>query len=192
MMWPISGSVTANPSGWLCQRAARSVNAACRLWRPYLGPRARIGSKAQLSSVFLVALEQFDRDALRPAKEADANARPNGNGLLGELDALGLDLGGDGVDVLDRQPEMIEALAGGHRRRVDAVASGDGGDEYHGAAQPDVDAPGTADDLAAENVCKPGCRRLWVGTAQMDVVPGHYRHLFCLQSADLAPAATAI
>ena len=43
-------------------------------------------------------------------------------GLLGELDALGLDLGGDRVDVLYRQPEMIQPLIGRHRRRMDVVA----------------------------------------------------------------------
>ena len=43
-------------------------------------------------------------------------------GSLGELDALGLELGRDGVDAADRQPEMVEALIGRGRRRVDAVA----------------------------------------------------------------------
>ena len=47
--------------------------------------------------------------------EADAHARPNGVGLFGEFDALGLDLGGDRVDVLDGQPDMVEPLIGGHR-----------------------------------------------------------------------------
>ena len=45
-------------------------------------------------------------------------------GSLGELDALGLDLGSDRVDVLYRQPEMVEPLIGRHGRRVDAVACG--------------------------------------------------------------------
>src|ERR1700716_3741413 len=60
------------------------------------------------SRIFLVALQQFDRDALRSADEANADARPDGGRLLGELDTLGLDLGGHGIDVLHRQSEMVE------------------------------------------------------------------------------------
>ena len=37
-------------------------------------------------------------------------------GSLGELDALGLDLGGDRVDVLHRQSEMVEPLIGFHKQ----------------------------------------------------------------------------
>src|SRR6202795_72718 len=62
----------------------------------------------RLLGVFLVALEKLDRDALRPADEADAHPRPDRRRLPGELDAFGPDLGGHRIDVLHRQPEMIE------------------------------------------------------------------------------------
>src|SRR5258706_2853634 len=62
--------------------------------------------------IFLVALEQLDRDTLRAADEADADSRPNGRRLLRELHALGLDLRGHRIDVFYCQPEMIEPLVG--------------------------------------------------------------------------------
>src|SRR6516164_1895191 len=130
-------------------------------------------SRLPASSVLPVALQKLDRDALRAANETDAHARSDGNWLLGELDALGLDLGRYRLDVLHRQSEVIEPLIGGHRRRVDAVPRHNRRDEDHGAAKLDVDTPGATDDLTAENVFKPGRGRLRVGTAQMDVVPGH-------------------
>src|SRR6516162_6759684 len=137
----------------------------------------RRNSRLPGSSVFLVALQKLDRDALRAANEADAHAWADGKRLLGELDTLGPDLGGDRIDVLYRQSEVIEPLIGGHQRCVDAVAHRDRRDEDHGAAELDVDAPGAADDLTTENVFKPGRGRLRVGTAQMNMVPGHCRHL---------------
>src|SRR5258708_13342445 len=84
--------------------------------------------------IFLVALEQLDRDALRAADEADADSRPNGRRLLRELHALGLDLRGHRIYVFYCQPEMIEPLVGRLRRRVDAVAGRDRCDEHVGAA----------------------------------------------------------
>src|ERR1700692_946759 len=128
------------------------------------------------SGIFLVAFQEFDRDALRSAYEADAHARPNGRRLLCELDPLGLDLGGPRIDVLSRQPEMIEPLIGRYRRRVDAVTRLHRRDEHISAAELDVDASGAADDLAAENVFKPGGHRFRIGTAQMNMVPDHCRH----------------
>src|SRR3954469_15057615 len=94
------------------------------------------------SRVFLVALQELDGNSLWSADEADAHAGPDRGRRLGELDALGLDLGGDGVDVLHRQSEMIEALIGRHRRRVDAIAGPDRSNEHIGAAELDVDPPG--------------------------------------------------
>ncbi len=76
----------------------------------------------------------------------------------------------------DGQPEMIEPLIGRHRRGVDAVACGHRRDEDVGATELDVDAAGAADDLAAEDVAQPCRGRLGIGTAQMNVVPGHLRH----------------
>src|SRR6266403_359505 len=115
--------------------------------------------------IFLVALEQLDRDALRPSDEADTDARPNGRRLLCELHTLGLDLGGPRIDVFYRQPEMIEPLIGRLRRRVDAVAGRDRRDEYVGTAELDVDPPGATDDYAAEDIFKPDRSRFRVRTA---------------------------
>src|SRR5436305_8105201 len=145
------------------------------------GPSPRMTMRR--SRIFLVALQQFDRDALRAADEADAHAGPDGGGLLGELDALGFDFRGDRVDVLHRHPEMIQPLIGRYRRRVDAIARRHRRDEYVGAAQPDVDPPGAADDLAAEDVLQPGRGRLRVGAAQMNVIPGDYRHVLSSAAA---------
>src|SRR6266436_7653309 len=138
--------------------------------------RAGTTGASFFSCIFLVALEQLDRDALRPSDEADTDARPNGRRLLCELHTLGLDLGGHRIDVFYRQPEMIEPLIGRLRRRVDAVAGRDWRDEYVGTAELDVDPSGAADDHAAEDIFKPGRRRLRVGTAQVDMIPGDYRH----------------
>src|SRR3954470_16422765 len=108
-------------------------------------PRSSPWGSNGASGVFLVALEELDRNALRPADEADAHAGPDGGRLFRELDALGLDLGGDRVDVFHGQAEMVETLIGRHRRGVDAVAGGNRRDEYIGAAELDVDAPRAAD-----------------------------------------------
>src|ERR1700722_8004398 len=134
------------------------------------------GRGARPSGILLVALEEFDRDTLRPADEADPNARPDGCRFPGELDALGPDLGGYRVDIPQSQSEMIEPLIGGCRRAVDAVSRRDRRDENVGAAKFDVDPPGATDDYAAEDILKPGSRRLRIGTAQMNMVPGHDRH----------------
>ena len=71
---------------------------------------------------------------------------------------------------------MIESLIRRHRRRVDAVACRNRGDEDIGAAELDVDAARTAHDLPAEDIAQPGRGRLGVGAAQMNVVPGYNRH----------------
>src|SRR5665213_2449883 len=144
---------------WYLAARLRGLMAARTGWRPL--------------HILLVALEQFDRNALRPADEADADARPDRGGLLGELHALGFDLGGHRVDILNRQSEMIEPLVGRHRRGVDAVARRDRRDEHIGAAELHVDAPGAADDDAAQDFLQPGGGRLRVRTAQMNVIPGH-------------------
>src|ERR1700727_1948099 len=74
------------------------------------------------SGVFLVPLKQFDRNALGPANEADPHARPDGVGLRGEFHALGLDLGGDRIEALDRQSEVVAPLLGMTWGRTDTVA----------------------------------------------------------------------
>src|SRR6185312_2108306 len=128
------------------------------------------------SRVLLVALEQLDRDALRPADEADADAGPDRRWLHGEFDAFCLDLGGHRVDILYGQAEMVEPLIRRDGRGVDAIAGCHRGNEHIGAAKLDVDPSGTANDHAAQNIFEPGGRRLRVGTAQVDVIPGDYRH----------------
>src|ERR1700734_180503 len=106
---------------------------------PFTGRRSHRTVALLLSRILLVALEQFDRDTLRPADEADANARPNGRRPPGELDTLGLDLGGHRIDVLHAQSEMIEPLIGCYGWAIDAVSCGDRRDEHVGAAKLDVD-----------------------------------------------------
>ncbi len=134
-------------------------------------------TKLEESGVFLVALQELDRNALRPADEADAHPGPDSGRLLRELDALGLDLGGDRVDVFHGQAEMVETLIGRHRRGIDAVARSDGRDEHIGATEFDVDPPRATDDLASENVLQPCGGALGIGAAQMNMVPGDGRHL---------------
>src|SRR5260221_8925609 len=81
-----------------------------------------LASATPTSRVFLVALQKLDRDALRAADETDAHALPDRRRLLGELDALRLHLGGNCIDVLHSQPEIIEPLAWCDRRAAHAVA----------------------------------------------------------------------
>src|SRR6185437_9320467 len=138
-------------------------------------PKAGCGTGAP-SRVLLVALEQLDRDALRPADEADADAGPDRRWLHGEFDAFCLDLGGHRVDILYGQAEMVEPLIRRDGRGVDAIAGRHRGNEHIGAAKLDVDPPGTANDNAAQDIFEPGGRRLRVGTAQVDVIPSDYRH----------------
>src|SRR5262249_47953255 len=118
---------------------------------------------------------------LRPAEEADAHARPNRGRLFGEHDALGLELGGHRVDAADREPEMIKALAGCGRSRIDAVARLDRREEDVGAAELEIDARlallHRADQLRTKHALEPlsGCLR--VRAAQVDMIPGvggHY------------------
>src|SRR5215475_923476 len=125
--------------------AGQPLMAAC-------APRRRV---ERASRVFLVALQKLDRDTLWAADEADTHAGADRRRLSRELDALRLDLGGDGVDVLHRQPEMIQTLIGRHRRLVYTVAWLDLGDENVGSAQLDVDAIGSSDDRAAKDLLKP-------------------------------------
>src|SRR5664280_1000554 len=113
-------------------RAAAPISPA----RPISGCR----SCRPPSGVFRIAIQQLDRNALRPAQEADLDARPRRRRLLGELDALLLEVGGNGVDAGNRQAEMVEPLIGRRGRAIDAVAGGDLREEDIGAAELDVDA----------------------------------------------------
>src|ERR1700675_3815422 len=133
-----------------------------------------------LNYVLDVAVEQLDRHAFRRADEADAHAGPHRGRLAGKLDALGLEVGGDGVDAAHRKPEMIEAAIRCRRRRVDAVAGFDRGDEDVGAAEFQVDARLAllhgADHLGAELLLEPLRHRLGIGGAEVDVIPGVFSH----------------
>ena len=81
-----------------------------------------------------------------------------------------------------RGPGRIDVKLGGAMVFIAPVASGDGvhappvtpyqGLDHFGLTVKDIDA------VAAENVFKPGRGRLGIGTAQMNVVPGHYRHTY--------------
>src|SRR5438132_12640297 len=89
-------------------RNRRSVQPICGR---RVAPRQGRGSAIRVSFISLilrVALQKLDGNALRSADEADAHARADGLRLLGERHALRLQLRGNGVDVLDRQAEMIE------------------------------------------------------------------------------------
>src|SRR3954451_24340531 len=108
------------------------------------------------SGIFLVALEQLDGDAFGAADEADAHAGADRGRFAREGDALGLDLGGDGVDVLHRETEMVEALMRVRRRRVDRIVPLEWRNEDPCAAEIHVDPSGRLHDLATKDVPQPG------------------------------------
>src|SRR5579859_336607 len=97
--------------------------------------RGLFGPLALQSLMPRIAVEQLDRDAFRRFDEADAHAGPHRGRLFGELDALGLELGGDLVDAAHRKAEMIEAAIGNRRRGIDLLAVTDRGNEDIGAAE---------------------------------------------------------
>ena len=100
--------------------------------------------------------------------------------VTGELGALGLELDDDRVDAAHRQPEMIEALIGRGRSRVDAVAGGNRRNEDIGAAELEVDARLAllhgAHDLGAEHALVVLGGGFRVRAAQMDVVVAVHWH----------------
>ncbi len=142
---------------------------------PHPGHRPRSGGRA---------LEQLDRHAFGRTDEADANARPHGGRLLGELNALGLEVGGDRVDAGDREAEVVEPAIGRGRRWIDAVAGLHRCDEDVGAAELQVDARRPllhgADHLGAEHAFVPLRGPLRIGGAQVDMVPGEFGHRWIL------------
>src|SRR4029079_2185848 len=92
------------------------------------------------SGIFRIAVEQLDRDALRPAQKADLYPGPGRMRLLGELDTLLPEIGRDCIDARNRKTEMVEALIRRDRCRIDTVTGIDLGQEDHGAAEADVQA----------------------------------------------------
>src|SRR5215831_2783671 len=169
MIWYCSGVSTRRHSSSVWVTGNRLLSMLFNSTRPPLGSRS--GD---------VAIEQLDRYPLRRAQEGDADAWPHRRRLPGELDALGLEFGDDGIDAADREPEMIEALVGRDRGRIDAVAGRHRRDENVGAAELQVDARLALlhgpDHLGAEHALVPLGRRFGVGGAQMDVVPSVLGH----------------
>jgi len=105
-----------------------------------------------------------------------------GRGTCGscEIDALGLQIGDDGVEVLHEQAEMIEALIRRHRGGIDAVAGLDLGDEDLAAAELQIDARlallRRAEHFGAEHALEPLGGAFRIGRPQMDVVEGDVGH----------------
>src|SRR5258708_34892718 len=127
-----------------------------------------------------IAVDQLDRDPLRRAQEGNTHAGANRGGLPAELGALGLELGDDRIDAAHQEPEMIEALIGRNRRRIDAVARRHRRDEYIGAAKLEVNARLAAlhgaDHLGAEHAFVVAGGRLRIRAAQMDVIVSELGH----------------
>src|SRR5437899_3076854 len=69
-----------------------------------------------------ITIKQFDRNAFRAAQEGNPYSRAHRGRLPGELGAFRLKLGNHHIDAADREPEMIEALIGCGRRRIDAIS----------------------------------------------------------------------
>src|SRR5580658_5908932 len=118
---------------------------------------------------------------LRAAQEGDAHAGPDRLWLDGEFGAFLLQLGDDGIDPLDPQPEMFEPEIGRLRRRGDSLFVRNLRDEDRYAAEIEVEArPAVGlhrtDDLGAEHPLVPAGGLLGVGAAQMDVVIGEGGH----------------
>src|ERR1700747_2888258 len=80
-------------------------------------------------SVFRIAVEQFDRNALGSTQKTDAHARTYRRGLAGEFDTFLLEIGGNRIDPAHREAKMIEAAIGRNRRDIDAVAGRNRRDE---------------------------------------------------------------
>src|SRR4051795_8653325 len=157
--------------------AARAslIDSAVALARNSRRPILRTGT---CSLVFRIALQQFDRNPLRTANETDTDARSNVVRLGGELDTLAFQFGNDGVDLLHRKAEMIEALMRPHRSGADAI--GERRNEYVRAAELHVDPAGGAHDVAAENLLEPARGRFRIRAAQMDMIPRDCRHIALL------------
>src|SRR5215469_387446 len=139
-------------------------------------------AKAGLS-IFRIAIQKLDRDALRAANKTNPHAGPHRGRLAREFDAFLFQLGGNCIDAAHRKTEMIETAIGRDRRRVDAVAGRDRGNEDIGAAKLEIDARfallHTANDLGAERRLEPFRHGFRVGRAQMNVVPTVFDCLLC-------------
>ena len=113
----LRGSKSSWPSQRHCERS-EAISTACA--RPRLLRRLRLLAMTRIYDT-LRSSSSIETPCGR-AQERDARARPHRGRLARELDALRLEVGDDRVDAADRQPEMIEALIGRDRRRIDAVA----------------------------------------------------------------------
>src|SRR5262245_52184183 len=96
--------------------------------------------KPDLSGIFWIPVEQFDRNPLRPAQKADLDSRTRGMRLLRELHTLFFEISRNGIDSRDGKAEMIETLIGGRWRRIDAISRRDLGRKDHRSPKLDIDA----------------------------------------------------
>src|SRR5690349_2160468 len=118
------------------------------------------------SAVFRIAVEQLDGNSLRAPQKADLDPGPRRMRFLREFDAFFFQVGGDGVDSRYRKTEVIEALIGRYRRRIDAIAWADRRDEDLRPAELDVDTRlallHRTDELRAEHPLEPLRRRFGI------------------------------
>src|SRR5262245_65742478 len=87
--------------------------------------------KPDLSGIFWIPVEQFDRNPLRPAQKADLDSRTRGVRLLRKLHTLFSKIGCYGIDSRDGKAEMIETLVGGCWRRIDTISRRELGGKDH-------------------------------------------------------------
>src|SRR5262249_40913873 len=92
-----SNRPSANAAAVAMTVAAASVRPNARMQSP-LGITHLSQPIVACSRILRVAVEQFDRYSLRTPQETDLDAGARRVRFLGELDALFLQIGGDGID----------------------------------------------------------------------------------------------
>src|SRR5262249_27527239 len=166
-------------------KSFEKLSPTTKLSQRFLSPRRTCGA----GSIFRVAIEQLDRNALRAAQKTDAHARPHRGRLAREFDALVFQIGGNRIDPAHGKTEMIEAAIRCHRRRVHAVARGDWSDEDVGAAKLEIDARlallHATNDLRAQHRLESLSHGFGVGGAQMNMIPTIFMCLLCQGASPL-------